>query len=259
MRKILLLWSVFACLLPGAMGQTKSNDLKLGSMLSNSLTNYVNASLLSTSENLSASFTSAGTLPDGWTNEGWTLNEYLDIEDDYYAATTYSTNVKLITPLLEITEGSTFSFEAYNPWDDSFAVYISADGENWTSIYTVPITGTEMVTNTIEFSSTSDYADYVGGTYYLAFMKSGYAWYNVYIDNVSGPAIYSNNLDQGFNSSTTTTPDGWSNDGWTLNEYLDIADDYYVATTYSTNVKLSTPLLAITEGSTFSFETYTLG
>ncbi len=75
------------------------------------------------------------------------------------------------------------------PWDDTFAVYISADGESWTSLYTIPTTGTEMVTNTIEFSSTSDYADYVGGTYYLAFMKSGYAWYNVYIDNITGPEI----------------------------------------------------------------------
>ncbi len=227
MRKLLLLFVFAVCLLPFAAG-----------------------------ESLSASFTSSGSLPEGWTNEGWSLNEYLDIADDWYVATTYSTNVKLITPLLDITEGSSLSFEAYNPWDDSFQVYISADGETWTSLYSVPTSSdVEMKTYTVNFSA-SENSDYVGGQYYLAFMKAGNAWYNVYIDNITGPEIYSNDLDQSFTSSTSATPDGWSNSGWTLNSYIDIADDWYAASTYSVEQKLITPKLNITEGSSFSFDCF---
>ena len=77
---------------------------------------------------------------------GWQQSNNLVLGDNkYYAINNNTDATKLISPLLEVTDGETLGFDAARIFGTiSFVeVYYSADRQNWTKLRTLSISATE--------------------------------------------------------------------------------------------------------------------
>ena len=99
-----------------------------------------------------------GTAPEEWKATSWSFTTGYAFTTSWYQ----SSNARLVTPLLNVLEGETFSFEAMGTYDgyQSLVFEYSVDGTNWTASSTTITLGSEWASYTI--------SDIPAGTYYIA-------------------------------------------------------------------------------------------
>ena len=99
-----------------------------------------------------------GTAPEEWKATSWYFTTGYAYTTSYYQ----SNNARLVTPLLNVFEGETFTFEAMGTYDgfQSLVFEYSEDGTNWTASSTTITLGSEWESYTI--------SDIPAGTYYIA-------------------------------------------------------------------------------------------
>ena len=99
-----------------------------------------------------------GTAPEEWKATSWSFTTGYAYTTSWYQ----SSNARLVTPLLKVLEGETFTFEAMGTYDgyQSLVFEYSVDGTNWTASSTTITLGSEWASYTI--------SDIPAGTYYIA-------------------------------------------------------------------------------------------
>jgi hypothetical protein len=143
--------------------------------------------------------------PAGWTaQDGWkalTFSAYEGAGGVWFNPSAEATDVKLITPLLDVNTGDSFSFWAKKSYQDAtLTVQYTADttsGGTWTDLETMTITNSDYEEKTIDISSISD------GEYYIAISGAGLAYTSTYIDYVKAPSLAGS-----FDIEFTVTEDG---------------------------------------------------
>ncbi|PLX19958.1 MAG: hypothetical protein C0599_09945 [Salinivirgaceae bacterium] len=138
-------------------------------------------------------FNDAGTTfpPAGWTaSAAWkalTFSVYEGAAGAWFNPSAEATDEKLITPLLDVNSGDTFSFWAKKSYQDAtLTIQYTADttgGGTWTDLTTMTITNTDYEEKTVDISSIPD------GEHYIAFSGAGLAYTSTYIDYVKAPAL----------------------------------------------------------------------
>ncbi|MDE6297423.1 MAG: carboxypeptidase regulatory-like domain-containing protein, partial [Muribaculaceae bacterium] len=137
-----------------------------------------------------------GKIPDDMIAQGeWTADKKLAIPDNKYYAVNNNTNggELLITPLLEVAEGESFSFEAArNYGDTSFLnVYYSTDRENWVKVRSLSATAADDADKlSSEYSGISwgDNTKYIFTPFTISSIPAG----NVYLAFEAGNARVDN-------------------------------------------------------------------
>jgi len=144
----------------------------------------------------------------GWTVEtGWSRQNYGPYEGAghaYISPTGTVTNVKLVTPLLIIKSGDALTFYTKTTGSAVFptiqVMYATAVGGPWTAI------GSSISVSTSEYAKqVVDLTSLAGNNYYLAFAESGSAYKSVYLDMVTGPEVYHENVIPAFTSAPVTS------------------------------------------------------
>lgn len=146
--------------------------------------------------------------PAGWTaQEGWkalTFSAYEGAGGAWFNPSAEATDVKLITPLLDIKTGDTFSFQAKKSYQDAIlTIQYTADttsGGTWTDLESVTITNTDYEEKSIDISSIPE------GEYYIAISGSALAYTSTYLDYVKAPSLGGT-----FNIEFNVTEDGTGN------------------------------------------------
>jgi len=143
----------------------------------------------------------------GWTAEtGWvrqTYGPYEGVGHAYISPSATATNVKLITPLLVIKSGDALTFytktTSIAPFPTIQVMYATAVGGPWTAI------GSSISVSTSGYTQqVVDLTSLAGNNYFLAFAESGSAYKSVYLDMVTGPQVYQENVAPAFTSAPVT-------------------------------------------------------
>lgn len=125
-----------------------------------------------------------GAIPEGWMNEGWTVDINDDANGTMMAMIASRTQGQLTTPRLVATAGDKLTFDAYYPWNDEALLveYSNDERATWNVIsnYKPEDDGQPgEISKTIEFTAPAD------GRYYIR-LTANYAS----VDNFEGFMLY---------------------------------------------------------------------
>ncbi|ALO16844.1 hypothetical protein L21SP5_03230 [Salinivirga cyanobacteriivorans] len=137
-------------------------------------------------------FNAVGTTfpPEGWTaSDSWkalTFSTYEGAGGVWFNPAEDVTDAKLITPLLDVQSGDTFSFYAKKSTNDATLTVMYTDDTasgTWNDIQSFTITNTDYEQKTADLSAMPT------GEYFIAIAGSGVAFTSTYIDYVQGPSV----------------------------------------------------------------------
>ena len=137
-------------------------------------------------------FNNVGTTfpPEGWTaDEAWKALTFSTYEGDggvWFNPSEEVTEAKLITPLLEVQSGDTFSFYAKKSSNDATLKVMHTDDTasgTWNEISSFTVTNTDYEQKIFDLSSVPE------GEQFFAIAGSGLAFTSTYVDYVQGPSL----------------------------------------------------------------------
>jgi len=137
-------------------------------------------------------FNAVGTTfpPEGWTaTDSWkalTFSTYEGAGGVWFNPAEDVTDAKLITPLLDVQSGDTFSFYAKKSSNDATLTVMYTDDTasgTWNDIQSFTITNTEYEQKIADLSAMPT------GEYFIAIAGSGIAYTSAYVDYVQGPSV----------------------------------------------------------------------